>query len=98
MKERPILFSGSMVRAILSGAKTQTRRVIKPQPWFMPEAYDHGPQWAWAYSWPSCTLQGPPPEHQPLPIHWQMPHSHQPAILASYQSGSTMPADSCVLP
>ena len=53
MKERPILFSGSMVRAILSGAKTQTRRVIKPQPWFMPEAYDHGPQWAWAYSWPA---------------------------------------------
>ena len=39
MKEHPIIFNESMVRAVLDGRKTQTRRVIATPPY---EVWDHG--------------------------------------------------------
>lgn len=40
MKERPILFSGEMVRAILNGTKTQTRRIFKSKFEHMASCHD----------------------------------------------------------
>lgn len=48
MKEKPIIFNGQMVRAILEGRKTQTRRMMKPQPELRMGGFWHWKDCQWA--------------------------------------------------
>lgn len=60
VKERPVLFNGEMVRAILDGRKTQTRRMVKPQPnWIRPCVGEDGIAHGYCNSGPTEGLRCP---------------------------------------
>ncbi|WP_374005548.1 hypothetical protein [Delftia lacustris] len=62
MKERPILFSGPMVRALLAGTKTQTRRIVKPQPDSTHSGYPYWNIGGYRASWCRSAADGGPLE------------------------------------
>ena len=55
-RKRPILFSAPMVRALLDGSKTQTRRAIKPQPRRVDGGVPFGDAPAWAHAEPGSAV------------------------------------------
>lgn len=66
---KPILFNTDMVRAILEGRKTVTRRVVKPQPVGQPAQMGEGS------CWPGCFASAEDeriyrPPYQPGDILW----------------------------
>lgn len=66
-RERPIIFSGPMATAILRGEKTQTRRVMKPQPSSVDE---HGRWYRMPYGGEALMNQWPCPFGQPGDRLW----------------------------
>ena len=70
IKERPILFSGAMVRALLDDSKTQTRRVVKmPPSWDCFVCADWGDGW-----WPYRSDDGESPSYDNDEIPMNCPY------------------------
>lgn len=66
VKERPILMSAPMVRALLEGRKTQTRRVVKPQPHDIATVHQDCETEEWGQLWYSLDRR-----RDPTVEHWE---------------------------
>lgn len=69
MNTKPILFSEPMVRALLEGRKTQTRRPVKPSnSWFDGNRWEKAYGDAGEFDWPNAWIDpGPSPAGNPGP-------------------------------
>jgi hypothetical protein len=86
--EKPILFSGPMVRAILEGRKTQTRRLVKlHEPYVTMSERDDGAPWPY-YEDPN-TMNG----YEPLPCPYGEPGHRLWVRETTYRNGGYVATD-----
>lgn len=79
-RSRPILFSGAMVRAILEGQKTQTRRIVHPKTANKPCPYGVIGDTLWVRE-TFCEIDGKIIYRATAPKDFQNPGYWQPSIL-----------------